>query len=98
MGTGDVSPGVKRPECEGDHSRPISAEVKKTWIYIPIPPYVFMAWCLVKYQQERQWETQVYKKVRESNSTENTCATYLSEALSNKFHIYTFLRNKYFFK
>jgi hypothetical protein len=31
-------PGDKAPGCEADHSTPTSAEVKKTWIYIFIPP------------------------------------------------------------
>jgi hypothetical protein len=31
------SPGVRRPECEADHSLVINAEVKKTWIYASIP-------------------------------------------------------------
>jgi hypothetical protein len=35
--------GVKWPGREADHSSPTSAEVKKTWIYTSIPPYVFMA-------------------------------------------------------
>jgi hypothetical protein len=33
---------VKRPGRETDHSPP-SAEVKKMWIYISTPPYIFMA-------------------------------------------------------
>jgi hypothetical protein len=37
-----VSPGVKRPGREADHSPPTSAEAKKMWIYTPTPPYVFM--------------------------------------------------------
>jgi hypothetical protein len=43
-GNQGLSPGVKRPERETDHSPPTGAEVKKTWIYIYIhsPPYVFM--------------------------------------------------------
>jgi hypothetical protein len=40
--TDSSSPGVKRPECEADHSPPSSAEVKNTGIYTSIPPYVFM--------------------------------------------------------
>jgi hypothetical protein len=34
---GDLSPTVKRPEREADHSPPASAEVKKMWIlrYVP---------------------------------------------------------------
>jgi hypothetical protein len=37
-----LSPGVKRPGREADHSPPTSAEVKKTWIYTFTPPYVFV--------------------------------------------------------
>jgi hypothetical protein len=40
---GDLSPGVRWPWHEADHSSPTSAEVKKMWIYTPTPPYVFMA-------------------------------------------------------
>jgi hypothetical protein len=43
MGTGALSPGVKRPGCESDHSPPTSTEVKKIWIYTPTPPYALMA-------------------------------------------------------
>jgi hypothetical protein len=38
-----LSPGVKRPGREADHSPPASAEVKKIWIYTSTPPYVFLA-------------------------------------------------------
>jgi hypothetical protein len=41
---------IKRPGCKADHSRPSRAEVKNGWSYTSIPPYVFMAWCLVKYR------------------------------------------------
>jgi hypothetical protein len=34
---GALSPGVKRPGREGDHSLPPSAEVKKMWIYTSAP-------------------------------------------------------------
>jgi hypothetical protein len=40
---GALSPGVKRPGREVDHSPPTSAELKKMWIYTTTPPYVFMA-------------------------------------------------------
>jgi hypothetical protein len=40
---GALSPGVKRPGPEVDHSSATSAEVKKTRIYTSIPLYVFMA-------------------------------------------------------
>jgi hypothetical protein len=43
MGTGALSPGVKRSGREADHSTPTSAEVKKTWVYTSTPPYAFMA-------------------------------------------------------
>jgi hypothetical protein len=40
---GALSPGVKRPGREADHSPQVSAEAKKMWIYISTPPYAFMA-------------------------------------------------------
>jgi hypothetical protein len=40
---GVLPPEVKRPGREADHSPTTSAYVKKTWIYISTPPYVFMA-------------------------------------------------------
>jgi hypothetical protein len=40
---GALSPGVKRPVREADHSPPASAEVKKMWFYTSTPPYAFMA-------------------------------------------------------
>jgi hypothetical protein len=36
---GALSPEVKRPGREADHSQPISAEVKKMWIYKFTSPY-----------------------------------------------------------
>jgi hypothetical protein len=43
---GALSPGVKRPRREADHSPPASFEVKKIWIYTSTPPYAFMVYCL----------------------------------------------------
>jgi hypothetical protein len=43
MGTGALSPAVKRLGRVADHSPPISAEVKKTWISTSTPRYIFMA-------------------------------------------------------
>jgi hypothetical protein len=42
---GALSPRVKRPGCEVDHSPPTTAEVKKMWIYTSAPmlPYACMA-------------------------------------------------------
>jgi hypothetical protein len=45
-----LSPGVKRPGREADHSPSPIAEVKNAWSYTSIPPYVFLVWCLVKYR------------------------------------------------
>jgi hypothetical protein len=42
MGTGALSPGVRRQRREADHSPPTSAEVKKMWIYTSTPPYAFI--------------------------------------------------------
>jgi hypothetical protein len=35
---GALSLGVKRPECEADHSPPSSDEVKNAWSYTSTPP------------------------------------------------------------
>jgi hypothetical protein len=37
-----LSPRVKRPGREADHSPPANAEVKEIWIYTSAPPYAFM--------------------------------------------------------
>jgi hypothetical protein len=46
------SPGIKRPGSEGNHTRPSSAEVKNGGAIPPLPHYVFMASCLIKYTHE----------------------------------------------
>jgi hypothetical protein len=43
LASGALSPGLKRPGREADHSLPASAEFKKTWIYTSTAPYIFMA-------------------------------------------------------
>jgi hypothetical protein len=48
-----LSPGVKRPGREADHSPPTSAEVKKIWIYTSTSTYAFMSLCLISYAQEQ---------------------------------------------
>jgi hypothetical protein len=48
MGTAGSFSGVKQPWREDYHSPPSSFQVKNAWSYHFIPPYVFMAWCLVK--------------------------------------------------
>jgi hypothetical protein len=40
---GALSPKVKWPGREADHSLPANAEAKKTWIYIFTSPYAFVA-------------------------------------------------------
>jgi hypothetical protein len=37
IGTGALSPGVKRPGGEADHSSSTTADVKKMWIYTSTP-------------------------------------------------------------
>jgi hypothetical protein len=44
---GNLSPELKQPGREADHSPPTSVQVKKSWTYTFIPPYVFMAWCII---------------------------------------------------
>jgi hypothetical protein len=47
---GLLAPGIIRPGREAYHSPPSKAGVKNPWTYTSIPPYVFMAWYLVKYR------------------------------------------------
>jgi len=48
---GGVScPGGVAIVCKADRSPTPSADVKSAWNYIPTPPYIFMAWCFVKYR------------------------------------------------
>jgi hypothetical protein len=42
-------PGAKRLESEADHSPPSDVEVKNGGAIPPLPPYVFMAWCLITF-------------------------------------------------
>jgi hypothetical protein len=47
MGTGGSFPGVNRPENESDRSLPYSAKGNNGGAVPPLPPYMFMAWCLI---------------------------------------------------
>jgi hypothetical protein len=47
-GTGGSFPRSKAAEAY--HSPPSNAEVENAWSYTSTPPYVYMAWCLVKYR------------------------------------------------
>jgi len=41
---------VMWPGHEADHSPPSITEVKNAWSYTSVPPYVLMAWYLVKHR------------------------------------------------
>jgi hypothetical protein len=47
---GDLSQGVKGPGCKANHSPQTSAKVKNAWNYTSAPPYIFIAWYLVKHK------------------------------------------------
>jgi hypothetical protein len=49
---GTISLGVKRSECEADHSLSSSTEVRNAWCHTSTPQYVFMAWYLVKHRDK----------------------------------------------
>jgi hypothetical protein len=51
MGKGVLFLGVKRPGREADCSPLSSAEVKNVWSYTSTPPYVLMAWRLIKHKK-----------------------------------------------
>jgi hypothetical protein len=46
-----LSPSLKRPGREADHSLPSSADIKNTWSYTSTPSYAFMVGCLVNKAQ-----------------------------------------------
>jgi hypothetical protein len=48
--------GVKRLMCEADNSPPSSSKVKNVWSYTSNPPYVFMAWFLIKNRKTLPYE------------------------------------------
>jgi hypothetical protein len=43
-----LSPGVKRPGREANHSPPSNGEVKNRWSYTSTPFYIFVAWVFIK--------------------------------------------------
>jgi hypothetical protein len=51
VGTGALTPRVKRPEREADNWPPSSAEVN-AWSCTSILPYVFMPWYLIKHRDD----------------------------------------------
>jgi hypothetical protein len=51
MGTGGCFPWLRRSVREADHSYPLSVEVKNGEAIPPLPPYVFMASCIIHYAQ-----------------------------------------------
>jgi len=44
-----LPPGIKRSKREADHSLLCSAEIKNVWSYNSTPPYLFLAWYLIKH-------------------------------------------------
>jgi hypothetical protein len=50
MCTGVHFQGVKLPLHEVHHSPPPGTDVNNTWIYVSIPPHVFMPRCSVKHR------------------------------------------------
>jgi hypothetical protein len=43
-----ITPGLKQPRCEADHSPPSSAQFYNEWSYTSTLPFFFLAWCLIK--------------------------------------------------
>jgi len=48
--TGTLSLGVKQLGHKAYHLPPSSAKAENEWGYTSSPPYIFMAWCLVKHK------------------------------------------------
>jgi hypothetical protein len=45
--------GIKKPEREGEHPPPSSAEDKTMWSYTSTPPYMFTVRCSIKQRDNR---------------------------------------------
>jgi hypothetical protein len=76
--SGTVSLGVKQLRYEADHLPPSSAEVKNAWSYTSTPPYVFMAWCLVKHRDNF---TFIFISISNAKITKNSSVFSNSEYL-----------------
>jgi hypothetical protein len=63
---------AKRPGREADHSPPSNAEVKNPWNYTSIPPYVYMAWYLIKHKENFTFIT--FTEIRVSTWKTSRCA------------------------
>jgi hypothetical protein len=49
---GFLSPRLKQPARQADHSHLSSAEIKNAWSYTSTPPYVFVVWDIVKHRDK----------------------------------------------
>jgi hypothetical protein len=61
---GALSPGVERHGCEGDHSPPSSAEVKKGGALPPLPHVFFMTRCSTNEEQGQLYFTFIFLIMR----------------------------------
>jgi hypothetical protein len=52
VGTGALSPDVKRQGPEAGHPLPSSSEFKNEWSYASVPSYIFMVWCLIRHKDD----------------------------------------------
>jgi hypothetical protein len=51
-------PGSRAAGREVYHKPPSNAKVENAWSYTFMPPYDFMAWCLVKHKYKKQEQCQ----------------------------------------
>jgi len=62
--SGTLTWGVKQPGREADRSPLPSTEVKNAWNYSSTSPYVFMAWCLIKYRSSITYTFLISEQIR----------------------------------
>jgi len=48
VSTGPLSPGIKQPVLEADHTILYSTKFMNALSYTSTFPYIFLAWCLIK--------------------------------------------------
>jgi hypothetical protein len=83
MDTRVLSSGVIGPGREVNHSPPSSAELRNAWSYTSTPPYISIAWCLVK-QQGQLNLTVISLLPSKKNSKLNPTTFMIAKALKNQ--------------
>jgi hypothetical protein len=84
---GALTPRVKRPGSEVDHSPPCSAKVKNTWSYTSTSQYVFVTWCLLKHRDNFSLTFTFTAPIITTTTTTTTIIIIIKPAILGTCHI-----------